>query len=425
MLQTKMLELVCECKKQKYIHKNSDLAFILDYVRKNPDFYEFVDIDKICLNPNLMVDDLLMIIKCQPPPILETLKKNNNLILKNSSIDRVELNKYIKLCIELYGNDFNQSRTVLDYLTINSGIDIKFLLDKDMYDDYVNTALNDIDEVWYSLLSCHHNFDISWIQTFNDKDWCYDILTYRLTIDSPTKYNKYLLNNPTKIKKMNMSVLSRWKELDFDIVRQNPDENWNYEWLTSHPHCTQDDIHNLRHKSWSYLHLSGSDICFNLLIKHPEIYHNKPWKWWIISTNTRCLELINRLPRWYLHKLDFKKVSIIEPSNKKDLYDVLDRYPDKNWNYSALSVYEFLYPLVLKYPDKDWDMDYILSNNYDDDVYISKQRTQKRIKLIEEDLIQTTLQPKRVRNWMDESEYKEICSESDNNEDRRKIRKIK
>ena len=121
-------------------------------------------------------------------------------------------------------------------------------------------------------------------------------------------------------------------------------------------------------------------------------YPDKPWNWKAMSKNYDVtMELIDK---YHDKPWDWNEFAY----NDNITFEIIKKYPDKNWNWKGLSVDDNLtIDFIDKYPDKDWDWREISRNSFQTDY----ENTLKELKFkyIEEELMQKAWHPDRFMDW--------------------------
>lgn len=214
---------------------------------------------------------------------------------------------------------------------------------------------------WFSL-SRNSKVDIDTITLLPNKPWNWVSLTERFHRDIILKH----LNMP-----WDYNILLR-NHVDLSIILSNSSLNWDWKKLSASlfyvPHSLKgcrvwDMIIKLSSKPWDWEKLSAF-VPVDIVKKYPKI----KWDWGLVMDEMYTLKKVDSqfvcmfidLP-WDWERL----------STKDGIHEVIVKYPDKPWNWSAVvSVYtsKILHEgtsadFIVMFIDKPWDWDKLSSTS--------------------------------------------------------------
>jgi hypothetical protein len=181
-------------------------------------------------------------------------------------------------------------------------------------------------DINYAVLSENKNIDISWIDRYPDKNWCFHHLGYSENFDISWVI-KY------QYKDWNWCVISASKNLDVSWINAFPNKDWNWFFVSKAPKLTID---------W--------------LVNNP----NYTWYWDIVSEHPNFdIDWVSRENK-FLNNWVWGDVS----RTKNFKYHWIDMYPDADWDWDYLSTRSnFDVGMIKKYENK-WNYNTIRKLNF-------------------------------------------------------------
>ena len=332
-------------------------------------------------------------------------------LLRNPNIDI----KYIR---DFYTKRYSYKnwKTYIKHTSYNINIDIEFIK-KNIYhldwsgisrNNKFNTDVNFIKTyarfLNWSVISSY-NIPLNVIQKTNDLPWNWGKSGISSNLNLKVFFIKKFINKPfdwniistnscitigfLKIKqirtKINWRLLSYNNGLTIEMLKQFPNEDWDWEFISSHISVSKNNenisltknlVFNFNSKDyrqpksillieffnifsnknwkWNWRSISKNEL---LTVEMLEKFHDKDWDWSNISCNFKLtIEMLEKFPEkdWC-----WKSIS----SNEALTIEMLEKFPDKNWNWTYISFNrELTIEMLEKFPDKNWDWELISSN---------------------------------------------------------------
>ena len=126
----------------------------------------------------------------------------------------------------------------------------------------------------------------------------------------------------------NYDFMGTNSSITWDIVQANPDKPWNYKYLSTNPNITCNIVESNPDKQWKYEYLSyNPSITWDTVKSNPD----KPWDYEFMSTNSSITwDIVQSNPDkpWNYNILSY---------NPNITWDIVQSNPDKQWNYNTLS----------------------------------------------------------------------------------------
>jgi hypothetical protein len=209
--------------------------------------------------------------------------------------------------------------------------------DKDWDWDYLSgTLILSIDLInkpipWnFDNMSYNPSLSVSIIKEFSNQEWNWCRISY--SIKDVMGFIDTFINE--KNGKIDWYEVSRNPHLDFFVIEEWPNENWDWCWITKHKNIVPLDTDKLRIFLRKYGNLNWVNF-----------------EWWILSSHpglTDDIVLENLDKPW-----DYQKIGI---SNNALTERLIGKIPDRNWNWWKMSERpdEFV-NLIIQFPQKNWD----------------------------------------------------------------------
>ena len=280
-------------------------------------------------------------------------------------------------------------------------------------------------------------------------EWSNDTDLYYYLAQSPFISLEDILQTPHK--PWYFRAVSRNVNIRGEMIMNNLDKNWDFDFLSRNPTFTFDVIIKLLHEwNWTYISMNPN-IFINHVLEHPEC----PWNFETLIDNVNItIEIILANPQlpWHYRALSMSSKVNMEIVNQNRhlpwcfaslsanenlrFTDVLD-YPNEKWDWSCLSatlpdlIIDKKYPIdfyylsrnpnnykiyyLLKcYPNKDFDKYHIALNNpninsFADDNF--KQTHKNQIARNHHYSIELLLRDRSIYDWGIISERSDITTE--------------
>ena len=275
-----------------------------------------------------------------------------------------------------------------EWLIENTDINIKDCIPFDLIEKYK-------DKWDYYFLSRNPNLTEEFIMKYPYKNWNiikliknnkitdFKVLSKFININKDILYNyldkpwdwKWLIENTHIQFKEKYWYLSRDLSITEEFILKQPYQNWNIKWLIENNKITN-------FKALTKFKYINRYIIYD--------YRDKPWDWeWLIeNTDINVEKYISlELIKKYSCKWNYGILSY-NPSLTEEF---ILKYPNKDWfidyliknnkitNFNALSKFKYINQnIIKKYLDKPWDWDWIINNsNIDIEYYISLELIKK------------------------------------------------
>jgi hypothetical protein len=168
------------------------------------------------------------------------------------------------------------------------------------------------------------------------------------------------------VKKNNLDCdeLSNNSNITLDIVKENLDKKWNYNFLISNKSFNWEDIQELMcimsYQEINPIFLScNPNITLNIVNTHTE--YNWSYNWLIRNNNIKLNDIKNYLPlleKKYFFCIDYLSL------NKGITWEEITQNPEIKWSYDFLtSNSNITFDIIKSNPDKNWNYNYLSSNN--------------------------------------------------------------
>lgn len=134
-----------------------------------------------------------------------------------------------------------------------------------------------------------------------------------------------------------------------NFIESHPEFNWNWSTLSTHKHLTREFIERNLNKPWNWKSLFEKGFIQNYFTATPESkFIESLFLDYLLDIRALTIELLekHKNKNWDYNKLSELRILTC---------DFVESTIDKPWNWKTLSRNKNLSELAIKYPNKDWD----------------------------------------------------------------------
>ncbi len=216
--------------------------------------------------------------------------------------------------------------------------------------DYITENL---DKDWYpDCLTCNRRFTLTDILNNPKIPWQKNIITYNRNIPASYEEWEFILQHPEY--KWTYKRLCRNNGLSWDIIVNNLDKFGNY--ISKNPNITLDIVRNNPQLNWNFYKMSyNSSITLELV----EEFINEDWDFWVLVEQKNIINHPRSMEFFYnnLDKIGMRDFSQIATQ------EIIEKYPNLNWQHDMLSRNKNItFEFTKKHPEINWNYERFSEN---------------------------------------------------------------